>query len=122
MTTLSELMAKLPAKRRAKILARADELILEETTLQQARQARGKTQTAVADSLKIGQDSVSRIEKRGDMLVSTLRDYVAAIGGKVRVVIEFEDQPPVELIALGAKPAPTSKGTPHSARRPKKVA
>jgi len=122
MTTLSELMAKLPAKRRAKILARADELILAETTLQQARQARGKTQTAVADSLKIGQDSVSRIEKRGDMLVSTLRDYVAAIGGKVRVVIEFEDQPPVELISLGAKHALGTKGAPPPARRPRKVA
>jgi hypothetical protein len=97
-------------------------LILEETTLQQARQARGKTQTNVAESLQIGQDSVSRIEKRGDMLVSTLRDYVAAIGGKVRVVIEFEDQPPVELIALGAKLAPPSKGTLPSARRPRKVA
>ena len=115
-------MAKLPAKRRAKILARADELILEETTLQQARQARGKTQTAVADSLKIGQDSVSRIEKRGDMLVSTLRDYVAAIGGKVRVVIEFEDQPPVELISLGAKRTHAAQGAPPSARRPRKVA
>jgi len=97
-------------------------LILEETTLQQARQARGKTQTAVADSLKIGQDSVSRIEKRGDMLVSTLRDYVAAIGGKVRVVIEFEDQPPVELISLGAKRTPAAQGAPPSARRPRKVA
>lgn len=115
-------MAKLPAKRRAKILARADELILEETTLQQARQARGKTQTAVADSLEIGQDSVSRIEKRGDMLVSTLRDYVAAIGGKVRLVIEFEDQPPVELISLGAKRALGTKGAPPPARRPRKVA
>ena len=122
MTTLSELMAKLPAKRRAKILARADELILEETTLQQARQARGKTQTAVADSLEIGQDSVSRIEKRGDMLVSTLRDYVAAIGGKVRLVIEFEGQPPVELISLGAKRALGTKGEPLRARRPRKVA
>jgi len=56
------------------------------------------------------------------MLVSTLRDYVAAIGGKVRVVIEFEDQPPVELIALGAKLAPPSKGTLPSARRRRKVA
>ena len=122
MTTLSELMAKLPAKRRAKILARADELILEEMTLQQARQARGKTQTAVADSLEIGQDSVSRIEKRGDMLVSTLRDYVAAIGGKVRLVIEFEGQPPLELISLGAKRAAATKGATHAVRRPRKVA
>jgi len=122
MATLNELLAKLPEARRAKVLARADELILQEMTLRQARQAAGKTQTAIAERLNIGQDSVSRLEKRGDMLVSTLRDYVMAIGGKVRIVVEFEDRPPVELNSLGVKRKPAPKGSRPSARRPTKVA
>ena len=122
MATLNELLAKLPEARRAKVLARADELILQEMTLRQARQAVGKTQTAIAERLDIGQDSVSRLEKRGDMLVSTLRDYVTAIGGKVRLVVEFDDHPPVELNSLGVKRTSAAKGSSPSARRPTKVA
>jgi transcriptional regulator with XRE-family HTH domain len=96
--------------------------MLQEMTLRQARHAAGKTQTAIAERLNIGQDSVSRLEKRGDMLVSTLRDYVMAIGGKVRLVVEFEGHPPVELSSLGVKRKSTPKGSRPSARRPTKVA
>ena len=80
---------------------RADALVLEEMTLRDAREAISKTQAGVAKRLGIGPDSVSRLEKRGDMLVSTLRDYVAAIGGTVRLVVEFKGQPPVELKKIG---------------------
>lgn len=115
-------MAKLPETRRAKILARADALILEEATLRQARRSTGKTQAAVAEMLEIGQDSVSRLETRGDMLVSTLRDYVAAIGGKVRLVVEFEGHPPVELTSLGAKRTTAGKEPSSPARKRSKFA
>lgn len=109
MTTLKEKLAKLPAARRKKIAARADELALEEITLGGARKATRKTQVAVAAKLKVGQDSVSRLEKRSDMLVSTLREYVAALGGRVRLVVEFEGQPPLELNEIG-KPKPAAAG------------
>ena len=106
---------------RAKVRARADELILEEMTLREARKRVAKTQAATAKQLGIGQDSVSRIEQRGDMLVSTLRDYVAAIGGKVRLVVEFQGRPPVELKTLGRRRgAPQGrKATP--AQRPRRA-
>jgi transcriptional regulator with XRE-family HTH domain len=104
MTTLKQKLAGLPAARRKKIAARAAELALEETTLREARTTLRKTQQDVAKKLKVGQDSVSRLERRGDMLVSTLREYVAALGGRVRVVVEFEGHAPVELDRIG-KPA-----------------
>ena len=102
MTTLQEKMARLPASRRAKVNARAAELIAEETSLQQLRVARQKTQAKIAKELKIGQDSVSRLEKRSDMMMSTLRNYVSALGGTMRVMVEFKDRPAIELKSVGS--------------------
>lgn len=109
MTTLQEKIAGLPASRRARVGARTTELIAEENALRQLREAHQKTQTKVAKKLGIGQDSVSRLEKRSDMLISTLRDYVAALGGKMRLVVEFQDQPPIELENLGVLEKPAAK-------------
>jgi hypothetical protein len=107
MTTLQEKIAGLPASRRARVAARTSELIAEENALRQLREAHKKTQVRVAKELGIGQDSVSRLEKRSDMLISTLRDYVAAIGGRMRLLVEFDDQPPIELENLGVLQKPT---------------
>ena len=49
------------------------------------RQARQQTQVAVAERLKIGQCAVSRIEKQSDFLLSTLREYVGALGGELEL-------------------------------------
>jgi transcriptional regulator with XRE-family HTH domain len=102
MTTLRDKMAQLPARRRARVEARAQALIAEETSLQALRKAHQKTQEKVAAELGIGQDSVSRLEQRSDMLLSTLREYVAALGGSVRLLVEFKGKPAIELKWLGA--------------------
>jgi hypothetical protein len=101
MTTLSEKLAQMPSERQTRIRARTEELALEEATLRLARKKAKLTQVGMAKRLGVGQDSVSRLETRKDMLVSTLRNYVAAMGGKVRVVVELEGQPAVELKKLG---------------------
>src|ERR1043166_4403161 len=102
MITLRDKMAQLPARDRARVEARAQELIAEETSLRALRRAHRKTQQKVAAELGIRQDSVSRLEQRSDMLLSTLREYVAAIGGSVRLLGEVKGQPGVELKGLGA--------------------
>ena len=79
MTTLKEKMASLPVERQAKIKERATVLIAEETSLRQLREAHRKTQVKMAETLGIGQEGVSRLERRSDMLISTLREYVAAL-------------------------------------------
>jgi hypothetical protein len=99
--TLDEVIAALPKGERDKIEARARELIAEEMSLQQLRKAMHKTQVAVAKQLKVGQETVSKIETRTDLLLSTLRGYVQAIGGELELVATFKDRPPVRLEELG---------------------
>ena len=102
MTTLTERLDKLPPARRKKVEARARELVAEEMSLQDLRKARKQTQVRVAKELGIKQENVSRIEKRSDLLLSTLSGYVEAMGGKLRLVAEFPDRPPVALTGLAA--------------------
>jgi hypothetical protein len=57
---------------------------------------------AMAHVLGIGQDSVSRLEQRSDLLISTLRGYVEALGGRLSLVAEFPNQKPVVLTGIAA--------------------
>ena len=86
---------------RKKVQARAAELMAEEMTLRELRKARKLTQVRIAKTLRINQDSVSRLEKRSDLLLSTLRKTVEAMGGSLSIVAEFPDRRPVVLSALG---------------------
>ena len=52
--------------------------------------------------LGIGQDSVSRLAQRCDLLISTLRGYVEALGGRLSLVAEFPNQKPVILTGIAA--------------------
>jgi transcriptional regulator with XRE-family HTH domain len=97
---------KLNSVQQKKIRARAAELIAEEMSLRDLRKARKLTQARVAKVLGITQDSVSRLEKRSDLLLSTLRKTVKAMGGDVRIVAEFPDRNPVVLSDLTAGVAP----------------
>ena len=108
MSTLKERMKQLTPARRKKVDARAAELIAEEMSLRDLRQALRLTQDQLADSLGIGQDGISRLEKRSDLLLSTLRSYVEAMGGHLELIAEFPNRPPVVLSGLArieTKPA-----------------
>lgn len=102
MKNLDRLRKRLSPARRKRIAARAAALIAEERTLQELRQAHKLTQKRMAAVLGVGQDSVSRLEQRSDLLISTLRGYVEAMGGRLSLVAEFPDQPPVVLTGLTA--------------------
>lgn len=96
--TLDEIMASLPEARRQKIEARAIEL----ATLKDLRQAMQKTQEELAALLGVRQDAISRLEKRSDMLLSTLRHYIESMGGKLELVVKFPDRPPIVIEHLGS--------------------
>jgi transcriptional regulator with XRE-family HTH domain len=98
--TLTEKLASLPKARRKRIAARAAELEAEELSLRALRQARKLTQEHMAKALGVAQESVSRLETRKDVLISTLNHYVEAMGGRLRVTVEFPDMPPVRLAEL----------------------
>ena len=75
-------------------LARAEKrakTMLEEMPLNELRAARLLTQESIAKSLGINQAAVSKIERRADMYISTLRDFVAAMGGELEITARFPD-------------------------------
>jgi len=94
---LDEVMAALPKERQQRVEARAMEL----ATLKDLRLAAQQTQEQLATTLGVGQDTISRLEKRSDMLLSTLRHYVESMGGKLELVAQFPNRPPVVIEHLG---------------------
>ena len=81
-------------------------------SLRDLRQALTLTQERMAETLGIGQDGVSRLEKRSDLLLSTLRTYIEAMGGQLSLIAEFPDREPVTLYGLG-----TMETAPHPPTR-----
>ncbi len=98
--TLKDKMKELSPAQRKKVEARAAELIAEEMTLRELRQARKLTQVKMAKTLGVTQDSISRLEQRSDLLLSTLRKTVEAMGGHLSLIAEFPDRAPVVLSGI----------------------
>ena len=96
---LEQLLADLPEQRRVAIEVRAGNL----ATLKDLRQAVEQTQQDLAAKLGVGQDAISRLEKRSDMLLSTLRRYVEATGGTLELVAKFPNRQPLVIDHLTPK-------------------
>lgn len=117
MKTIDQKMKGMSAERRKKIKARVAQLRAEEMTLQELRRARKLTQVRMAKALGITQDGVSRLEKRTDLLLSTLRKTIEAMGGNLSLVAEFPDRDPVVLSGIATEesaPTTTRKHVPAS--------
>ena len=113
--SLEEILRSLPEERRRRIEQRTAELIAEELHLRELRRLRKLTQARLSKKLKIGQEGVSRIEKRTDLYLSTLRSYVEGVGGKLSLVVEFPDRAPVILSGLGENSG--AEAGPRNARK-----
>ena len=100
MKTLDRKIRGLGTTRRKKVAARAAQLVAEEMTLQELRKACELTQTEMARTLGITQDQVSRLETRSDLLLSTFRKTIEAMGGHLSLVAEFPDRDPVVLSGI----------------------
>ena len=111
---VNEVIGKLNPAERKKVEDRAAEIVAEEMSLRDLRKARKLTQARVAKTLGITQDSVSRLEKRSDLLISTLRKTVKAMGGDVRIVAEFPDRAPVVLLELSEDNPPRKSPRKHA--------
>ena len=114
-TNVRDTLKSLSPARRKKIEARASALIAEEMSLRDLRHALTLTQERMAQTLGIGQDGISRLEKRSDLLLSTLRAYIEAMGGQLSLIAEFPDREPVTLSGLS-----TMETTPHPTLRPRR--
>lgn len=109
LTKLERIRKELSPARRKKVAARARVLNAEEKSLRELREAQKLTQASMAKALGIGQDGVSRIEKRSDLLLTTLRGYIEAMGGHLHLIVEFPDREPVALASVATMEPKTSR-------------
>lgn len=99
--TLKDKLATLTPDRRASVEAEADRLHTEYLTLQELRKAKDLTQVQLAETLGIQQATVAKYERQSDLLLSTLSSYVRAMGGSLKLMVEFPGKEPVSLEGLG---------------------
>jgi transcriptional regulator with XRE-family HTH domain len=99
--THSEYKKGLPSARQAKIAARAKELIAEEMTLREVRNALEKSQATIAELLGWRQGDLSKFERRTDAYLSTIRRYIEAMGGELNLVASFPNMQPVKIVHIG---------------------
>lgn len=95
--SLNDKLNSLSAERKNEIEERSTQLIAEEMTLRDLRLALEKTQVDLAEILHMKQEGISRLEKRSDMLISTLNKYISGMGGTLKLMAEFPDRAPVEI-------------------------
>ena len=96
-----EMLSRMSPEQRARVIARADELMTDQLALRDIRKLRALTQQEVAKTLGGKQVYVSRIEKRADVKLSTLRGYVEALGGDLQLLVTFPDKTKVTSGRLG---------------------
>jgi transcriptional regulator with XRE-family HTH domain len=97
---LEDIVAALPATRRERVESRFLELRDQVESLGELRRAAGKAQAEIAAALNIRQPSVSKIEKQADMYLSTLRNYVEAIGGELDLIVRLPSRGPIRIERL----------------------
>ncbi len=84
------LVAKMSPESRQRSEAKT-KIILHEMLLNELRQAKAMSQEKLAEELNIKQSSVSKIERRADVYVSTLRCYIEALGGELDIIARFPE-------------------------------
>ncbi len=99
--SLDDVMAALPVDRQQSIRARGAELVAEEMTLRELRKALRTTQAQLASKMGKPQATISRMEAQSDMLMSTLGQVVAGLGGRLSIMAELPGHAPVRLSGLG---------------------
>lgn len=86
------------------------------TSLKDLRRNARQTQEDLAAALGVGQDTISRLEHRHDMLLSTLRHYIESVGGQLELVATFPGQPPVIIDQIGERKRKAAKRRRRAAR------
>jgi DNA-binding XRE family transcriptional regulator len=86
----NELRAKMSPQARDQSKAIYNQL-LQEMPLAELRRARGLSQEALAKVLGVKQSSISKLERRTDMYISSLRTHIQAMGGELEIIARFPD-------------------------------
>lgn len=121
--SIDHIVARLPHDQQAVIDARQQGMTQVVEGLRELRQITGKAQADIASALNITQPSVSKIEKQTDMHLSTLRNYVEAVGGELELTVKLPKRPVLRIHHLGdlapvrAASVRKKSGDPTSRRR-----
>ena len=103
--SIDDVIAGLPKARRDRIESKAvrlaREMIEHADSLGEIRKAMCKTQSEIARELGVGQVAVAQLEKRSDLLLSTLQRYVRATGAELSLVIHTKQGADIVLQSLG---------------------
>ena len=105
-TKFSELRKEVDARPGAKkrlAVKRAE--TLEEIRLYELRHTEAVSQVELAGRLEVTQGAISKLEHSDDVRVSTLRQYLEALGARLELVAVFEDEDRRVPIHLGKEPA-----------------
>ena len=89
-TSFRKLREKMDPERQERIRKRTEEL-LAELPLQELRQARALSQQELAEVLGLNQATISKLERRTDMYLSSLRRFVEAMGGELEISAKFPE-------------------------------
>ena len=95
----AELRAKMSPEARALAEEKAKEL-RKEIDLAQLRQALQLSQQQLAKKMRVNQPEVAKIEKRADMLLSTLASVLRAMGAELKIIASFPDHD-IHIQSLG---------------------
>lgn len=85
-----QLRSRMSDEAQARSKAFANGMMLEIEALNLLRSALDLTQGQVAELLQSSQPNVSKLEQQGDMHISTLRRYIEALGGRLKIVAEVK--------------------------------
>jgi DNA-binding XRE family transcriptional regulator len=96
-TTLAEELNALPPERQTSIAARANQIRLEETTLRHLREKFGLSQAELAQRLEVQQPAISKLERRQNLELNTLRSVVNALGGTIEIIVRVPNKEPILL-------------------------
>ncbi len=96
-TTLSEELSNLSRERQDLIEARASQIRLEELTLRHLREKLGLSQSELAERLEVQQPAVSKMERRQNLELNTLRSVVNALGGTIEIIVRVPNKEPILL-------------------------
>ncbi len=99
---LSEMRKKISPKVSQAARAKAVKIVAE-MSLAELRKSRGINQSLVADVMNVAQPNISKIESRPDALLSTLANYIEALGGTLELHAKFPDGQDVHISALTNK-------------------
>ncbi len=98
--SLNELRKHIKPEVQAAARAKAVDIVAE-MSLSETRKARGLNQSTVANKLNIAQSNISQMESRPDTLLSTLNQYIEALGGKLELYATFSDGQNVKINQFG---------------------